>query len=92
MNGAELALSIGPTGAFTANWEYCAASGTVTPRASGKNVYDVTLTLPCGESTDSTLAVSGIAVASPLADGRTQLMVAAVDETRTQGAVVFGTR
>lgn len=91
LNGVPLTLSIGSTGAFTGNWGDCALSGTVTPRASGKNVYNVTLTFgwePCnpGET------LSGIAVASPLADGRTQLRVAAVDGTRTSGAVVSGTR
>ena len=68
----------------------CTISGTAAPRASGKNVYDVTVNFgpaPCALPNGSG---SGVAIiASPASDP--QLTVAVVSADRSLGAVFFGT-
>jgi hypothetical protein len=64
----------------------------VTPRASGKNVFNLELRFgpaPCELPGQN---ATGIAVAYPLASGQTQLLVTAVDGTRAYGAAAFGVR
>jgi len=70
----------------------CSGTGTITPRPSGKNVFNVTVTFggaPCvlpGQTT------SGIAIAYPLSTGQTQIIGAITNSARTQGVAVFGIR
>lgn len=91
--GEGIALNVAANGEFTANSDLgCKFAGTVTPRPSGKNVFNVGLTFgaaPCGLPGQS---ASGIALAYPLTNGKTQLLITATDSIRTNGAVVFGTR
>lgn len=93
LSGASLSLNIASNGAFVANTTAgCNFSGTVTPRASGKNVFNVALTFgasPCGLPGQ---AATGIAVAYPLTAGGTELVVGVVEGTRNYGTVAFGTR
>jgi len=91
--GESVSLNVGSNGAFTALiGGNCSATGTVTPRPSGKNVFNVAMTLgpaPCDLPGQS---ASGVALAYPLASGQTQLIVAVVDGTRTAGTATFGVR
>ena len=64
----------------------------MTPRPGGKNVYNVTLTFGAAPCALAGQSGSGIAIASPITGGRTQLVVAAIDSTKQYGAVAFGTR
>lgn len=92
LNGEAVAVTISSTGAVAASSLGCSFTGTVVPRASGTNVFNVALRfgpVPCDLSGQE---ATGIAVAYPLANGRTQLIVAAVDGTRTYGAAAFGAR
>lgn len=93
LTGEGVALTVAASGAFTALSSLgCSFTGTFTPRASGKNVFDVSIVFgaaPCGLPGQS---ASGIALAYPLTNGKTQLLAAATDSTRSRGAVVFGTR
>ncbi len=97
LEGETVSLNIGTNGAFSAiGSSGCNFNGAMTPRASGKNVFDVTLTFggsPCALPGQS---ASGIAVASPVANPTggtgTQLLVAVVDGSKTYGAAAFGTR
>ncbi len=62
------------------------------PRASGKNIYNVALTfgpLPCDLPNQP---AAGIAVIYPLTSGKSQLIVAVTDATRTIGGASFGVR
>ena len=68
----------------------CTISGTVVPRASGRNVYDVTVTFgpaPCAlpNGTGTGIAI----IASPTSDP--QLTVAVVNADASLGAIFFGT-
>ncbi|WP_426148278.1 hypothetical protein [Polaromonas sp. DSR2-3-2] len=92
-SGETVNVNIAAAGTFSAvGGSGCRFSGTVTPRASGKNVFDTKMTFgpaPCGLAGQT---ASGIAVSYPLATGKTQLILAQVDSTRTYGSAAFGTR
>jgi hypothetical protein len=93
LTGETVTISIAADGTFTAvSNGGCNFSGTFAPRASGKNVFNTSLTfgvVPC-ELPNQT--ATGIAVAYPLTTGQTQLIVAGTDAARTVGAAVIGTR
>ena len=93
LTGDGVAINIASSGSFTALSSLgCAFSGTVTPRASGKNVFNVALTFGAAPCALAGQSASGIALAYPVSGGKTQLLVAATDTTRNYGAAVFGTR
>jgi hypothetical protein len=86
-------LSIATDGTFTATGvSGCNFSGTFTPRVSGKNVFNVSLTFGATNCASPNQTTTGIAIAYPLASGPTQLLIGAVDSTRTFGTAVFGTK
>jgi hypothetical protein len=92
--GETIALSVNSSGALAATSSLgCSFTGTVTPRPSGKNVFNVTLSFgpaPCALSGQT---ATGIAVAYPLpSGGLTQLIVGVTDSARTLGVAAFGTR
>jgi hypothetical protein len=92
LQGESLTLDIQPGGAFTASSPGgCTLDGTIAPRASGKNVFDVDLTFgaaPCAFPGES---ANGIAIES-LVDGQRQLIIAGTTTDRSNGTVMFGTR
>lgn len=93
LQGEVQAVTVSADGALTASGlDGCNFSGTVLPRASGKNVFDVTLRFgpaPCALANQT---ATGIALAYLLGDGRTQLVVAVHDAARTVGTAAFGVR
>lgn len=92
-SGETVSVNIATTGTFSAaSSGGCKFSGTITPRPSGKNVFDTQMTFgpaPCGLPGQT---ASGIALSYPLASSKTQLVLAQVDSTRTYGSAAFGTR
>ena len=60
--------------------------GTIAPRASGKNVFDVSVPGGCVG------AMSGIAIALPQADGHPQLILMLESDTRVRGLAMSATR
>lgn len=84
----------GANGAFTAvpTVAGCSSSGTLTPRSSGKNVFNVSLTTggaPCLVQNETS---TGIALAYDVGGGVTQLVLGVVNAGRTGSAVLFGTK
>lgn len=93
LTGQGISLNIGSDGAFSAlSSAGCRFSGSITPRASGKNVFNVSFTFGAAPCEIPGQAATGIALAYPLANGKTQLLVTAYENTRTYGAAIFGTR
>jgi len=92
-SGNTLSISVDAAGAFTGTATGgCALSGSIVPRPSGKNVYNVRLSLggsPCALP-NSTGA--GIGIFSTPTPGTRQLIIAVVDSSRTFGSAAFGTR
>lgn len=91
LNGFPVDLSIASDGSFTGTSGSCNYSGKLTPRASGKNVLDLTQTL--GYQCDlSNQTVTGVAIEYLLPDGTRQLLMAGVDGGRTTASVLVGVR
>lgn len=93
IDGDTIAASIGATGALTArSASGCNISGTITPRASGKNVFNVSLSFGASPCLLPGQQAAGIALyTAPTATLR-QLVIAVVDPSRTYGTAAFGTR
>lgn len=93
LTGESITLNVAPDGKLGAmSSMMCSMTGNVVPRATGKNVYDVTLKfgpVPCALAGQT---VSGAAIAYSLANGKKQLLVAATDASRNYGTAAFGTR
>ncbi len=94
MQGGSIAMTITPTGSFTATaLTGCIIQGTLTPRASGKNVFDLAGVFGIAPCASPGLAFSGIAVDYLLANGiQRQLVLAGVNAPRTGGTSLFGVR
>lgn len=95
MSGVTSNYTISAGGTFSGINQYgCGFSGSILPRSSGKNVFDVSLinntSNACGAA--SGLTGRGIAVSSVLGNGRRQLILAAVTNDRLYGSAVFATR
>ena len=70
----------------------CSFTGSFLPRASGKNVFDVSLTAGAAPCALPGLLSSGVAYVSPISGGRFQLTFATVSADRNSGAVLSGVR
>jgi len=92
LNGDTVFLTVQPSGSFSATSNSgCSFTGNITPRASGKNVLNVSASfgpLPCALPGQT---ATGIALSYPLLNGSTQLLVALQDSSRTLGQAAFGT-
>ena len=92
LDGSRGSLSIGSNGAYSGSVSGCIFSGNISPRASGKNVFNVTLTFgsfPCLLPRQS---ASGIGITYLVTGGRRQLVLAGVDTFRNAGSVFIGLR
>jgi hypothetical protein len=93
LTGEGVSLNVSSTGTFTATSSLgCTFSGTMLPRPSGKNIFNVSLTFGPSPCVLAGQPASGIAVVYPLASGRTQLIFAGTNTARTIGTAAFGTR
>lgn len=92
LSGEGINIMVGGDGSFTGQSALgCAISGKLTPRASGKNVFDVTLQFgpaPCAVPNQS---AAGIALSYPIS-GRQQLIFAGTDSSRRYGTAGIGIR
>lgn len=93
LSGETTNVSINTNGSFTAvSSGGCQFSGTILPRASGKNVFNVSLTFGAAPCLLAGQRATGIGVYSSVSGGGSQLMVAVVDGARAYGAVGFANR
>ncbi len=92
LSGAPVSLVISGGGTFTGSSQGCSFTGTITPRPSGKNVYNLSLTFgatPCASPNSSG---SGIAISYLLTSGARQLIMVGTDSSRASGTVLLGLR
>ena len=85
-------LTISNSGVLSGNSSGCLISGSVTPRASGKSVFDVALTFgpaPCALPGQS---ARGIALSYLLTSGKRQFILAGVTPSRNSGAAFLAIR
>lgn len=90
-SGDTIAVNV-TNGALRASSGWCTFTGTIKPRASGKNVFDVSL--KAGNESTCALAnqtATGIAIASAQAGG-TQMMLLGTTADRSTAIVAVGTR
>lgn len=82
-------------GTFNGTTGTCSFSGTLFPRASGKNVFDVTVTFgaaPCDFPGVTYGTFTGVAISLTLAGPTQELLLTAVNASRTRGVAFVGTR
>lgn len=91
IDGDPVALTVAANGSYTAFSGTCSVTGTVTPRPSGKNIFNFTQTFgsTCPLAGQS---ASGIAVTYLLTNGQQQLIIAETNASRTFGTALFGVR
>ena len=92
LTGSGAALGISSNGSFAVNSGGCITTGTLTPRLSGTNIFDVTATTGTVGCANSGVRVVGIALTYLLTTGQRQFLLTAVDPTRTQSVVLFALR
>lgn len=70
----------------------CVFSGVLSPRASGVNVFDVTITYGAAPCDFPATSFTGAAISLNLAGGTQELLLTAVNAGRTRGVALIGTR
>lgn len=91
--GETATVTVGTTGALNAMTSSgCTFTGMASPRASGKNVYDVTITFGPSPCLLANATVTGIGVITVPTAGVTQLLAAVVNPSRTTGLAFVGTK
>ncbi|MBV9342820.1 MAG: hypothetical protein JO159_18300 [Acidobacteria bacterium] len=93
LNGTSAAISVNGTGAFSGSDSTgCSFSGTLSPDASGKNFFNVSLTYGASPCSLANQTSSGIAVDYLLSDGVTNQLVAGVASGTSSGTVFIANR
>jgi len=98
LTGDEVSVDIAANGNYTASYDNgnCDFEGRVSPRASGKNVFDFSVTGGGGASGFACdIVVPGTAahaVEFLLPGGQRQLLIAGTDEIRENGTLLIGAR
>ncbi|AMN47953.1 hypothetical protein ACG33_12766 [Steroidobacter denitrificans] len=91
-SGGSISVDITASGVLTVSEGGCSGSGSIAPRPSGKNVFNVTLTFGLAPCVLPNQTVTGVAIVYPLTTGQDQLIGAMTDSARTVGIAVFGIR
>lgn len=91
-SGTPASLNISSTGTYIGASAGCDFSGTITPRASGKNVFDVTIRFGPSPCTLAGQTLTGHAVSYLQGSGKRQLLMAGSDAARSVVTVLAGTR
>ena len=92
LRGFSNSLTIDSTGAFSATSAGCSFSGSFVPRASGKNIFDVSLSFGASPCVLAGQSLKGIGLDYVLSNGKRQLIIAGIDQSRTNTAAFFGVR
>jgi len=93
MSGNGFQVRIAADGALTGTQGACALSGAISPRASGKNVFDVSLAYGEAPCRFPGAAFSGIAVSYvPKAGAAREFFLTGVDRWRLNGFFIYGAR
>jgi len=90
--GGLVTVDISATGVLTLSEAGCTGTGTITPNASGKNVFDISVTFGPAPCFIPNATATGIAMSYPLATGQRQVIIAVTNPTRTAGIATYGIR
>lgn len=93
VNGAATStLVVASNGTYSGtDTDGCHYSGTVAPRASGKNVFDVTFLTGAAPCTEPGLSATGVAIVVTVSPGHPKLLVTGVTADRSLAFLVSGT-
>jgi hypothetical protein len=92
LDGSTDSLTITTSGTVSGTNNGCSYNGTMTPRASGKNVFDVSVTFQTGNCTLSSQTATGIGISYLLTSGKRQIIVGVLDSTKAISALFFAQR
>jgi hypothetical protein len=92
LTGAPVSLNVAASGTFTGSTQGCNFSGTLTPRTSGKNVFNSSVTFGPAPCLLAGQTGTGIGISYLTTAGTRQLVLAGTDAGRVVGTVLFGTR
>lgn len=92
LSGAIASIDVSPNGSMTGTSNGCSFTGTVTPRTSGKNVFDVSMTFGASPCALPNQTATGMALAYATTNNQTQLLIGAIDSARTTGTMFFAHR
>lgn len=92
LQGIPVAINITENGTLTGSSNGCSFSGTIKPRASGKNVFDLAFVFGASPCRLAGQPANGIALNYLISSGKRQLILAGTDALRTSGAGLLGTR
>ena len=94
--GTPISVVVANDGSFSGTVVACTFNGAIRPRASGKNIFDATISVAAANASavcpDAGMVASGIGLLYRLQDGRQRLVVAARNADRTIGVVFFADR
>lgn len=90
--GRTVTMIISGNGNFTIDSGGCPGSGTVTARASGKNIANITYTNNSSLCSPVSLSASGIGVVSTLTDGRLHMIGVITNADKSLGNAIFVTK
>ncbi len=91
--GEYVTFDVAADGTVSMSQNGCVASGTLQPRASGKNIFDVTVTFGAAPCELPNETATGVALTYPITDSnQIQLMTAMVTQSRTHGFALFANR
>lgn len=93
LDGTVTSLTIASNGSVVGQSSNgCSFAGTFQPRASGKNVFNVSITFGASRCALPNQTVGGIALAYVTNTGKTQLMVAVTDSLNSLGTMFLAQR
>jgi FKBP-type peptidyl-prolyl cis-trans isomerase 2 len=93
LQGATVALDVAANGSFSATTDGCSLTGTMTPRASGKNVFDVSMTYGAAPCALAGQSATGVAIEYTYTNAAKQeLIIVGTNDARDKGSAFFGTR
>jgi hypothetical protein len=93
LDGSGTTISVTSAGAVTGSSAGCAFTGTIAPRPSGKNVFNLTLTFANSAACAAPGQTgTGIAVSYPLSPTKSQLVAGIQNAARTLGTAFAATR
>jgi hypothetical protein len=93
LSGATADVTISAAGAVSGTSQGCSFTGTIAPRPTGRNVFNVALTFGAAPCVLPNQSGAGVAVTYLVNGGPTrQLVVAGVDGPRNNGMLLVGTR
>lgn len=92
LHGTPVSLNVASSGAFTGSSNGCSFSGTIKTHASGKNIFDMTLTFGTGPCRLSGKTLNGVGIDYAVTNGKKQLVLAGTDNERGSGTTLTGAR